>query len=284
MRFYKAHGLGNDFVLLWEDEAPRDTDWGRTAITICDRHTGIGADGILLLSPCGNADFFMSVYNSDGSRAQMCGNGIRCAALTARLSGRAAGDEMTVDTLSGLQRIRVDMNGADALVTVNMGQPVFTREALGIKAPDIDPDNVVLTSGGEEVTVHGVFMGVPHGIVFTDDVSRERVAALGPGIEKHPVFSEGINADFVRVEEDGSLTIRTWERGAGPTLACGTGACAAAVIHERLTGAAGPRVVRPLLGAMTIERRPDGVYMTGPAQIVCTGDVDTGRYFSLKEA
>ena len=252
MRFYKAHGLGNDFVLLWEDEAPRNTDWGRTAITICDRHTGIGADGILLLSPCGNADFFMSVYNSDGSRAQMCGNGIRCAALTARRSGRAAGDEMTVDTLSGLQRIRVDMNGADALVTVNMGQPVFTREALGIKAPDIDPDNVV--------------------------------AALGPGIEKHPVFSEGINADFVRVEEDGSLTIRTWERGAGPTLACGTGACAAAVIHERLTGAAGPRVVRPLLGAMTIERRPDGVYMTGPAQIVCTGDVDTGRYFSLKEA
>ena len=283
MKFFKAHGLGNDFILLWEDEAPRNTDWSGTAKVLCDRHTGIGADGILVLSPCGNADFFMSLYNSDGSRAEMCGNGIRCAALTAYVCGRA-GREMTVDTLSGLQRIRLEMADGNPVVTVNMGHPKYTREALGIKTAGIDPEKVELGIGGEKVTVRCVFMGVPHGVVLSDDLSPERVAALGPVIERHTVFSEGINVDFIRPEADGSLTIRTWERGAGPTLACGTGACSAALIHERMTGAEGPVTVRPLLGAMTIERKPEGVFMTGPARIVCTGDVDEKMYFCLKEA
>ena len=276
-KFYKLHGLGNDMIVIDDRKGEiAPYEMGRVARKLCNRRTGIGGDCLLVAKESDIADIAMLVYNSDGTQAQMCGNGIRCAALTARLSGRAAGDEMTVDTLSGLQRIRVDMNGADALVTVNMGQPVFTREALGIKAPDIDPDNVVLTSGGEEVTVHGVFMGVPHGIVFTDDVSRERVAALGPGIEKHPVFSEGINADFVRVEEDGSLTIRTWERGAGPTLACGTGACAAVIAAVELGLCEKGRDVKVTLlgGELTVNYTDERVLLTGGAQEVFTGSFE----------
>ncbi len=274
MRFYKAHGLGNDFIILWEEDAPAGTDWGLTAKKVCERHTGIGADGILLLSPSARGDFFMSVYNSDGSRAEMCGNGVRCAAWAAYLSGRVGETVMTVDTLAGPQIISLTPGRKEALVTVNMGMPGMNADLIGIAGPDKTLLRRSLRIGDGTVEISCVFMGVPHGVIVTSDLSPENVCRLGPMIERHPLFTRGINVDFISPEPDGSLRIRTWERGAGPTLACGTGACASAYLYNRLTGIDQKRVVRPALGDLVIEPRADGIYMTGPARIICEGEID----------
>ncbi len=276
MKFCKAHGLGNDFILIALDEAADGSFWQKIAPRLCDRHTGFGADGILLIYPSQNADFFMGVINSDGSIAQMCGNGIRCAALFAYENGIVDTISMTVDTLAGIKSIELTPVSPQktGLVRVDMGVPDFNVSSFDANVGQDEILRFPITIENRRFEISTVFTGVPHTVVFGDDFTSEEVIHWGPLIEKYPIFKKGTNVDFVKVRAENELEMYTWERGAGFTLACGTGTCAAAAVYQRLNGLTGPCKVRLPLGDMTIETVDGHLYMQGPAVIVGYGMFD----------
>jgi diaminopimelate epimerase len=255
MRFTKMHGVGNDFIILDPGEVA-DVSLPDLARRICDRHFGVGADGILVPGPSGTADLKMVYFNSDGSTSEMCGNGIRCLARYAKDRGLIEGDALTVETGAGVKKVVLVGDGCSR---VDMGPPGF----------------------GPEVELHGftflrVSMGNPHAVAFLG--SEEEVEALdlkeiGPLVEHDPLFPERTNVEFACVRDEHEVRMRIWERGAGETLASGSGACAAAVAALRRGLAESP--VRVVLdgGIVEIEWAGDGeaVYATGPAEYVCEG-------------
>jgi diaminopimelate epimerase len=278
MRFTKAHGTGNDFVVL-ADPDDRLALSAQLVRSLCDRRFGVGGDGVLRLgAPEGDADVFMDYRNADGSVVEMCGNGVRVTAKHAVDHGLVAGDGdvVRVDTRAGVKPVRV-VRGADGLVataTVDMGPPVLAPHEVPFET---DEDALLHQVRVDDDTVHlGVAsMGNPHAVVPVDDVDTAPVRALGPRLETHPRFPAKVNAGFAQVLSPQAIRLRVWERGVGETEACGTGACAAVVVLQRL-GRVGERVDVHLPGGTLVVEHVDGgtVEMTGPAVEVAHGDLD----------
>ncbi|KQC15932.1 MAG: diaminopimelate epimerase [Methanosaeta sp. SDB] len=269
MKFVKMHGLGNDFILP-EDPSEEWKLSPEMIRRICDRHFGIGADGVITVSFSPSADLKMRIFNSDGSEAEMCGNGIRCFALYARDRGLFSGPEMSVETLAGIIRPRIEGDQ----VVVDMGEPQFAAEKIPVNLPGEVIDHPVVFAG-REFAITCVSMGNPHCVVFWASEEEPPVADLGPVIERDPLFPEKTNVEFIRVLNDRELDFQVWERGAGMTLACGTGACAALAAAAR-TGRTGRKGLVHLPGGdLEIEWRENNhIFMTGPAVEVFRGVIE----------
>ena len=275
MKFVKMHGLGNDFV-FFEDKDGAEKDFSELAVKMCDRHTGIGADGIIVIVPSSVADVRMRIINADGSEAEMCGNGIRCFAKYVHDNGIIRKDEFAVETLAGIMKPKVTLgkDGKVSLVTINMGKPFTDRAQIPMEGPAGPVVNEPIEIDGKKYAITSLLMGVPHTMTYVDDVDAVDLCGLGPKFETYKAFPRKTNMNFVQLIDDHTIKVRTWERGAGATLACGTGSCACAV-GSYLNGFTGRSVdVQLYLGTLHIEySEEDGnVYMTGPAAVSFTGE------------
>lgn len=274
MDFVKMHGLGNDFVFI-EDKTGQDKDYTVLARAMCNRHTGIGADGLIVIVDSRVADVRMRIINSDGSEAEMCGNGIRCFAKYVYDSGIIEKKQFTVETPAGIMEPEITV-GADnkaELITINMGRPSFNRSEIPMEGTNGRVLNEDLCVDGENWKITSLLMGVPHTVTYVDDVDTVDIEKIGPLFEKHEAFPKHTNINFAQQMDDRTVKVRTWERGAGATLACGTGSCSVAVASF-LNGRTGREVdIQLPLGTLHIEyREEDGnVYMTGPAAVSFTG-------------
>ena len=274
--FAKYHGTGNDFVMI-EDLEDRVVLTPELVAGLCDRHRGIGADGVIRIASSGSADFFMDYRNADGQVAEMCGNGVRCLAKYAYDRGLTDRTELDVDTRAGIKHLVLTVDGgAVAGVRVDMGRPSFGRRSIPMAGPAEDtfvgrpfPDD------GREYTATALSMGNPHLVLFgVDDLASVDLRSVGPRLEHHPSFPEGTNVEFVTVR-DGVVEVRVWERGSGATMACGTGACAS-LVAATLSGLVDRQAtVRFPGGDLEVEwAADDRVYLTGPATPVFDGQVD----------
>ena len=275
MRFTKMHGLGNDYVYI-DCSAEKVDDLPELARAASDRHFGIGADGLILIMPSSTADVKMRMFNADGSEAQMCGNGIRCVAKYAFDHGLSPSNPMTVETAAGVKTLdlRIGPDGKVAAATVDMGEPILETERIPAKFPLPRVVEMPVRTTTHAYAVTCVSMGNPHAVVFVDDVAAVPLERVGPEIENHPLFPERINAHFVQVRSLQEVAVRTWERGSGITLACGTGASAVCVAGF-LTGRTQRRIAAHLPGgSLELEWREgdNHVYMTGPAVEVFSGE------------
>ena len=274
MRFTKMQGLGNDYVYVncFEEKVARPSE---TAVRVSDRHFGIGADGLILIKPSEKADFEMEMYNADGSRGEMCGNGIRCVAKYVYDYGLTDQTHISIETLGGIKYLDLIVEeGRVRLVKVDMGSPVLEAEQI----PIIGLGNRVLDEpirvDDMEYRITGVSMGNPHGVVFLKDVKNLETEKIGPLFEHHECFPNRVNTEFAHVLDRQTAEMRVWERGSGETLACGTGACAVAVACV-LNGYTEEEVTVKLLGGelqIRWDREKDRVYMTGPAEVVFDGE------------
>lgn len=284
IRFTKMQGAGNDFVVLDETRAPLGLDAAQYRF-LADRHFGVGADQILSVrpSPAEGIDFQYVIHNADGGEVEQCGNGARCFMRFVRERQLTAKDAVRVQTLSGVIEPRM---GADGRVTVDMGAPIFDPARVPFDTAGLNPQpeggwhtwHLALdTHAGSAIVALAVLsMGNPHAVQIVADVDTAPVAAQGPLIERHPRFPQRVNAGFMQVVDRSRVRLRVFERGAGETLACGTGACAAVVAGIRL-GLLDARVdVQTHGGLLTIEWAGDGapVLMTGPAVTVFEGDIE----------
>ena len=260
MEFVKAHGTGNDFVVV-EDLADRYRITPELVRAVCDRHFGVGADGLIRIAPGRAAPFFMDYHNADGSLAEMCGNGVRVVGKYLGDRGHV-GSALDLETRAGVKHLELhtDDRGSVDRVTVDMG------------SPELEEDDRKLDVDGRVVTATCLSMGNPHTVMFVDDVDAAPVTTLGPLLERHPAFPAGTNVEFAQVVDAQVVRQRTWERGVGETLACGTGACAVAVVAG-LRGLAGhPLAVELRGGRLELDWTPGGtVRMTGPAREVAFG-------------
>ena len=277
IRFTKMHGLGNDYLLVDAmQKAPAEEKLPALTRAMSDRHFGIGSDGLILVLPSRAADFKMRVFNSDGSEAEMCGNGIRLFAKYVFERGYTQERSLEVETLAGIIRPVLKVRaGKVTEVRVDMGEPRLRRALIPMKGPD--QAQVVgerLRVGGKRLEVTAVSMGNPHCVLFVDDVDRAPVAEIGPAIERHDLFPRRTNVEFVQVVGEGELKMRVWERGAGETLACGTGA-SAALVAAHLNGLAQRKVAVHLRGgdlSVSWSAQDDHVFIEGPAAEVCVGE------------
>jgi diaminopimelate epimerase len=273
MRFIKMHGTGNDYVYV---DCFRETvkEPQKLAAPISDRHYGVGGDGLILIMPSDKADARMRMFNADGSEAQMCGNGIRCLAKYVYDSGINRKSELTVETLAGVLHLELlASNGTVEKVKVNMGMPRLRRQEIPMLGAGEQVLGEQLTAGDREFTVTCVSMGNPHCVIYVDEVAPFPVARYGPLLEHHAQFPQRTNVEWIEWLNRQEIRQRTWERGSGETLACGTGACAATVASV-LNGKTDRLVTVHLLGGdLEIEWADDNrVYMTGPAVEVFRGD------------
>lgn len=274
LEFTKYHGLGNDFILIDNRATNEPVITPEQAIQLCDRHFGIGADGVIFALPGQDGtDYTMRIYNSDGSEPEMCGNGIRCLAhFLSYLEGADAKTEYRLHTLAGVMILKLSSDGR---VTVDMGLPQLSAAQIPTTLADVDQKviNSPLEVAGQSWDVTCVSMGNPHCITFVEDVSGIPLETIGPKFEHHPVFPKRTNTEFIQVVRSDYLKMRVWERGAGITLACGTGACAS-VVAGVLAGKS-DRVCTVELpgGCLEIEwsEQDQHLYMTGPAERVFTG-------------
>ncbi|MGB9678953.1 MAG: diaminopimelate epimerase [Thermoanaerobacteraceae bacterium] len=272
MKFTKMHGLGNDFIII---EGIGKKDYSSLAVKLCDRHFGIGADGLLIVEPSGIADIKMRIFNSDGSEAEMCGNGSRCFAKYVFEKGIVKKDKITVETLAGviIPELYVE-NGNVYNVKVYMGNPIFESNKVPVNSSKDNFINENVKVDGISYKLTSLRVGVPHTIIFVDDLDENMVKTIGPKIEKLHIFPKGTNVDFVKIESNNKISVRTWERGAGMTLACGSGACASAVAAS-INGFTQRNVkVSFKNGELYIEWDKDNsIYLTGRADEVFTGDI-----------
>jgi diaminopimelate epimerase len=276
MNFTKMHGLGNDFIIVVEAlELPENA--AQLAITHCNRFFGIGADGLVYILPSEKADFMMRIMNSDGSEAEQCGNAIRCVAKYVYDHDMIDQTEITIETIgAGVQKVQLLLkDGEVETVRVDMGKPILK----GTQVPTtIDMDVVKdypIDVDGREFRFTAVSMGNPHCVIYVDDAVNIDLQTWGPKLETHPMFPKKINVEFVTVKSRKYMDMRVWERGAGPTLACGTGACAT-LVASVLNGLTDRDAIVSLKGGnLHIEwnELDDHVYMTGPAQEVFKGTV-----------
>ncbi|MDY0398357.1 MAG: diaminopimelate epimerase [Desulfuromonas sp.] len=274
MRFVKMQGIGNDYVYI-DGFDQRIEQPERLAPRVSDRHFGIGGDGLILILPSQIADARMRVFNADGSEAQMCGNGIRCVAKYLYEARRLQRRELTIETAAGLRQLQLRTDAADRVVqvSVDMGAPRFRRSALPMTGPpDEQALGVRLELADQAFEAYCLSMGNPHCVIFVPDVAAVPLALWGPQIETHAWFPERINVEFVQVLSPEAVRQRTWERGAGETLACGTGASAVTVAGF-LSGRTGRRIRNQLTGGeLELYYSEEGpVIMTGPAVEVCRG-------------
>ena len=276
MRFAKYHGTGNDFVML-EDLENRLTLTSALVSSLCDRHMGVGADGVIRIAPSAEADFFMDYWNADGNVAEMCGNGIRCLAKYVYDRGHTSKTELKVDTRAGIKDLDITVSDRAVLsVRVDMGPPRLTREEIPMAGP---PEETFvdepMTAGEARYRATAVSMGNPHLVLIGDgEPSQVDIESLGPALQRHADFPEQTNVEFARVS-DGVVDVRVWERGSGQTMACGTGACASLVAASMIGLVGRQATVRFPGGELEVEWAPDGhVYLTGPATFVFEGETD----------
>lgn len=274
MNFTKMHGLGNDFIVV-AGESRLPDNAAAIAVVSCNRFFGIGADGLVFVLPSDRADYMMRIINSDGSEAEQCGNAIRCAAKYVYDNGLTDKTELAIETIgAGVQPVRLHVQDGKAVsVTVDMGAPVLN----GLSVPTtVDANPVVdhpVEIDGASFRFTAVSMGNPHCVIYVDDAPEFDLYRWGPKLEQHPLFPKRVNVEFATVRSRGHIDMRVWERGAGPTLACGTGACAT-LVASVLKGVSDRRAVVSLKGGdLEIEwNETDGrVYMTGPAVTVYRG-------------
>ncbi len=273
LEYKKMHGAGNDFVVLDGTRGGLPPLEG-LARRLCDRHFGIGADQLLVVRPSRTADFRMDIYNPDGSQVEMCANGIRALFKYLRDRGLTEADEIGVETLGGVVRPRWAGPG---LVMVDMGRPVLepAKSPTRVGAGDGPVLDAPIEVDGEELAVSCVSMGNPHAVVFVADVESAPVARLGAALEQHPAFPNRVNVEFAAPRDRRHIRQRTWERGTGETLACGSGACAVAVV-SMLRGIAEREVSIELRGGelqISWADEEANVWMTGPAEEVFTGRI-----------
>lgn len=271
--FVKMEGLGNDFIVLHGIE---DTLAGKIALQaeeLCDRRRGIGADGVICVLPSPEADFRMRIFNSDGSEAEMCGNGVRCFAHYLYMNSLTSKTDLTVDTLAGIIGIRKE----DNLYRVNMGAPHLSPGQIPVKGEGDDFIMREVKAGDRIFRVTAVSMGNPHAVIYADALTDDLVLGCGPLLESHDLFPRRTNVEFIKVLSESEIQMRVYERGCGETQACGTGACAAAV-SGILNGLHGNEVTVHLPGGdlhITWDGdRTHPVYMTGPARTVFSGTVE----------
>jgi diaminopimelate epimerase len=269
MKFTKMHGNGNDFIVL-EDLENNITDEAAIAKELCDRHFGIGADGILIVRKSAKAHIQMVIINSDGSYAAMCGNGIRCFAKYVYEKGIVKFEKMNIETGDGIKGASLIIEEGEVKeITISMGTPSFNPKHI----PALYENEIVMNRfliNNREYELNSLLMGVPHTVII-GDLEKYNVEE-GRYIEKYKIFPEGTNVNFCQVLNSQEVKVKTWERGAGPTLACGTGSCAAVVAAHKL-GLVGEKVkVWIPGGSLFIEIVNDEIFMTGPAVITFSGE------------
>jgi len=280
MRFTKMHGIGNDYIYV-NGFAENVADPVRTAIEISDRHMGVGSDGLILILPSDKADVRMRMFNADGSEGEMCGNGVRCVAKYAFEHGLSKNNPMKVETGRGVLSLALQIAGGQVeQVTVNMDRPILElakipvdREKLVAGGRDHEY-RISLAQGNELVDATFVSMGNPHAVIYTREVKPLDLPRIGPPLEHHKAFPRRMNVHWVEVISKDEVIMRTWERGSGITMACGTGACAVCVAGV-LTGRTNRKILAHLPGGdLSLEWRESdtNVYMTGPATEIFSGE------------
>ena len=276
MKFTKMQGIGNDYVYVncFEEKVE---DPSALAIQVSDRHFGIGSDGLILICPSEVADCEMAMYNADGSRGEMCGNGIRCVAKYVYDFNLTDKDVITVETLSGIKTLKLNVeNGKVKTVRVNMGAPILECDKVPVKYDDEKMINKPVKVDGKTFNITCVSMGNPHAVTFINDTDNLEIEKIGPKFENNEIFPDKVNTEFIQIIDKKTVKMRVWERGSGETFACGTGACASVVasVLNRLTE--NKVTVKLLGGELEIEYNQDEntVYMTGPARVVFTGEYD----------
>lgn len=276
MKFTKMHGLGNDYVYVNCFEEKIDNP-PAVARFVSDRHFGIGSDGLIMINPSKTADFEMEMYNADGSRGEMCGNGIRCVAKYVYDYGLTDKTQISVETLGGIKYLDLTVeDGKVSLVKVDMGKPELEADLIPIISEREQVIDEPIEVDGKEYHMTGVSMGNPHAVIYVDDVKGLDLEKIGSKFENHERFPKRINTEFVHCIDRQTVEMRVWERGSGETLACGTGACAVAV-SSILNNLTDTQVTVKLLGGdLQIEwnREKDRVFMTGPVTVVFDGMID----------
>lgn len=276
--FTKMHGLGNAYVYVDGHDQNLDRfDLGKLAAIVSDRHFGVGSDGLILILPSDEADFRMRIFNPDESESNMCGNGMRCCAKYVYEHGLTDKTDLTFETLAGIIKPKLTVeDGEVTSVSVDMGEPRLARKDVPMTGEPADEPaiDVELDVDGEIVRVTAVSMGNPHCIQFVDSVEEAPVLTMGPKIEYHPAFPNRTNVEFIEIVDREHVKMRVWERGAGETLACGTGAsatCVACVLNDLTERSI---EVQLLGGTLQIDWRDDNhVFMTGPAVEIYTGEL-----------
>lgn len=275
MKFTKMQGLGNDYVYVncFKEKIDNPPELARR---ISDRHFGVGSDGLIMINPSDKADFEMEMYNADGSRGEMCGNGIRCVAKYVYDYGLTDKTHISVETLGGIKYLDLTVEeGKVKMVKVDMGKPELKPLKIPVKASGDKAVDEPILVGGNEYRMTCVSMGNPHAVIFIGcDVREFPLEEIGPKFENHERFPNRVNTEFVRVIDRRTAEMRVWERGSGETLACGTGACAVAVACA-LNGFTEDEVTVRLLGGdlqIRWDREKDTVFMTGPAEVVFDGE------------
>ncbi|KFN09836.1 diaminopimelate epimerase [Paenibacillus macerans] len=277
MEFTKMHGLGNDFLVFYgHTELPENVS--ELAVTWCDRYFGVGGDGLVFILPSEQADFKMRIINSDGTEAEQCGNAIRCVSKYVYDNGLVDKENVTIETLgAGVQQVSLQVeNGAVKTVRVDMGEPILDGLAVPTTLEDSPVLNRPIEAGGREFSFTAVSMGNPHCVIYVDDAPNFDLTTWGPKLEVHPYFPRKINVEFATVTSRDRVEMRVWERGAGPTLACGTGACAT-LVSSVLNGLTDRAAWIGLKGGdlfIEWDERDNHVYMTGPAEAVYKGSIE----------
>lgn len=298
MKFVKMHGAGNDYVYV-DCTKEELSNASEVAVKVSDRHFGIGSDGLILIKSSDKADFFMEMYNADGSQGQMCGNGIRCVGKFVYDNGLTDKTTITVDTLAGIKKLDLKLaeDGKVKTAVVNMGAPILEAEKIPVSPeklkgycsrniesmPGIKVNNSVIDQTievcGKEYKVTCVSMGNPHAVVYLDkdtDIKDFNIEQLGPYFENHEAFPERINTEFIQVVDRNNLNMRVWERGSGETLACGTGACAS-LVATHLNGLCDDNATLHLIGGdlnIRWDKVENTIYMEGPATTVFAGEIE----------
>ncbi|MEM2902473.1 MAG: diaminopimelate epimerase [Candidatus Bathyarchaeia archaeon] len=275
INFWKMQALGNDYIVL-KDWRQRLGDYSALSKVLCKRRVSVGADGMIVLCKPSKiqADVKMRIFNADGSEAEMCGNGIRCLAKYAYENSIVNKRDIDVETLAGLRKVRLKVNrGFVESVSVDMGEPVFNRKAIPMEGEG-EFIGQTLTVNGKLIQASCLSIGNPHCVVFVEDVEKAPVEELGPAIETHPYFPKRVNVEFVKVMDRKALSVRVWERGCGETMACGTGACAAATVAHRL-GKVEDEVVVRLRGGDLKVKLNGRIRLEGPVVKVYEGKISS---------
>ena len=281
MKFTKMHGIGNDYIIFLDYDFSIDNP-SLLAQKLCDRHFGIGSDGLIILTPSSNADIKMRIFNVDGSEAEMCGNAIRCVAKYVSDNDIISHDSLLVETKSGLKKAQIISNDKnEALVKINMGSVQLESDELNsehrymiMKPAIIDDDTYYLNY---------ISVGNPHCVVYTDDLEHLDINHIGPIFEHNPIFKNRVNTEFVKVLDHNTLKMRVWERGVGETLGCGTGACAALVSSSinNLTDNHAKVILKGGILDICWDKINNLLFMTGSANYVYDGKVDVKSYKKL---
>jgi len=286
MKFTKMHGCGNDYVYVdCTKEMIEDPE--KTSVFVSDRHRGIGSDGLILIAPSDVADFQMMMYNADGSRGEMCGNGIRCVGKYVYDKGLTDKENITIETLAGIKTLKLHVtDGAVDAVTVNMGKPELSAPKIPVTFPKEQMIHEPMEVNGNIYNVTCVSMGNPHCVIFTDtDVRTMDLEKIGPLFEKHSIFPKRTNTEFANILDENTIRMRVWERGSGETLACGTGACATAVaaVLNNLTKREMTLKLRGGDLKISFDEKTGEVLMQGPATFVFDGEIELPESFEPED-